>query len=230
MFFLRLKYLLKGINNIKYDSCSTMDFAHVKMKKSRINASNNSHIKIGKNCVIQASDINIQNGSLIIGENVSLINTKIKINQGTIIIKNNARIMCHIWIRYGGVVNIGEYTNINIGSEIRSDESITIGDFTQISYNVNIWDTNTHCIYPPYKRRELSKTIGIGNEIEKPITKPVKIGNDCWIAKNSSILKGVVLGDNTIVGYGTTIINKCIENNSIIVPKLDFKNKPINNI
>ena len=42
-------------------------------------------------------------------------------------------------------------------SWLRADEQITIGDYNQISYNVMIWDTNTHNIYTPSKRRELTE-------------------------------------------------------------------------
>ena len=54
-------------------------------------------------------------------------------------------------------VRIGNYNNINERSWLRADEQITIGDYNQISYNVMIWDTNTHNIYTPSKRRELTE-------------------------------------------------------------------------
>lgn len=59
--------------------------------------------------------------------------------------------MNRFWIRYNANVRIGNYNNINERSWLRADEQITIGDYNQISYNVMIWDTNTHNIYTPSK-------------------------------------------------------------------------------
>lgn len=227
---IRLKYLLLGNNNFKFSIDSQVETNHAKFKKSIINILDQSKLQIGKNCKINHSTINIKNGTLIISDNVSLINATIEINNGNVLIANNARIMCRIWVRYGGNIRIGEYTNINTGSELRSDESIVIGDFTRVSYNVSIWDTNTHYIYSPSKRREISKSIGVGNEIEKPYTNPVIIGNDCWIGKNSAIMKGTKIGNNVIVGYGTTLVKQIIDDNVTVVPQLTFKIKKNNNI
>lgn len=226
----RLKYLVFTKSWIKLSLNSEMNMNHAQLRNSKIRILDKSKLQLGKNCKIVHSNINIRRGTLILSENVSLINATIEINDGNVVIGDHARIMCRVWVRYGGNVKIGEYTNINIGSELRSDESIVIGDFTQISYNVSIWDTNTHVIYSPNKRRELSKTIGIGNEIEKPITRPVVIGNDCWLGKNSTVMKGTKIGNNVIVGYGTTLINQIIGDNVTVVPQLILKYKTNNNI
>ena len=34
---------------------------------------------------------------------------------------------------------------------------------------------------------------------------PIKIGSDCWIGSNVTILKGVNIGDNVIIGAGSII-------------------------
>lgn len=223
-----LKYLLLTKSRIKLSPNSKMNVGHVLFRKSMIRLGDKSTLQLGENCKILHSNINIKNGTLILFNNVSLINATIEINDGNVIIGDHARIMCSMWVRYGGNVKIGEYTNINMGSELRSDESIVIGDFTRISYNVSIWDTNTHVIYSPSKRRELSRTIGIGNEIEKPATKPISLGNDCWIGKNSTVMKGTKIGNNVIVGYGTTLINQIIGDNVTVVPQLTLKYKANN--
>ena len=123
------------------------------------------------------------------------------------------------WVRFGGVVNVGDYTNINDGSEVRCDESVNIGRYNQISYNVNIWDTNTHNIYPPEKRRNLTEKYWpyFGREIERPATKPVYIGDDCWIGENSAILKGTMLNKEVVVGYNTVIIGLSIDKGKKVV-------------
>jgi len=46
--------------------------------------------------------------------------------------------------------------------------------------------------------------------------RPIKIGKHCWIGANSIILPGVELGDNTIVGAGSTV-NKSFKNGNVIL-------------
>lgn len=46
------------------------------------------------------------------------------------------------------------------------------------------------------------------------ITSPIKIGNNVYIGINSTILPGVVIGDNVIVGAGS-IVTKSLESNHV---------------
>lgn len=98
-------------------------------------------------------------------------------------------------------------------------------DYNQISYNVMIWDTNTHNIYTPSKRRELTEKYYpfFGYEYEKPSTKPVKIGSDCWIAQNAAILKGTELEDEVIVGFCTILLGTSIPFGTTVVNKVEYR-------
>lgn len=101
----------------------------------------------------------------------------------------------------------------------------TSRDYNQISYNVMIWDTNTHNIYTPSKRRELTEKYYpfFGYEYEKPSTKPVKIGSDCWIAQNAAILKGTELEDEVIVGFCTILLGTSIPFGTTVVNKVEYR-------
>ena len=46
-------------------------------------------------------------------------------------------------------------------------------------------------------------------------TAPIKVGKDCWIGSNVTILKGVTIGDNTIIGAGC-LVRKDIPANSVV--------------
>lgn len=152
--------------------------------------------------------------------------TNIIINDGALHVDHHTKLsLDRIWIRFGGHLTIGCYTNINKGSEIRCDEQINIGDYNQISYGVRIWDTNTHTIFDKSERRRITEKYFpyFGYEISKPKTAPVFIGNDCWIGENTALLKGTKLGDEVIVGYNSLLSGHEIEDGSTVVTQTTLK-------
>lgn len=203
---------------------------NVLIKNSRIIVSPGSKLTIEDNVRIENVDISIVDGILIIGKDTILGNhtnkQQVNIESGQIIIGHHSRISAkRLWIRFGGIVTIGNYTNINEGSEIRCDECVTIGSYNQISYNVNIWDTNTHNILPINERRMQTECYFpyFGKETNKPLTSPVNIGDDCWLSQNVAILKGTDLGDAVIIGYNCIIPGKKIPHNTTVVMDLRLK-------
>lgn len=203
---------------------------NVCIKNSRIIVTPGSSIRIGDGVVIENAEISVVDGSVSIGEYVRIGHTKdstlINVECGRMRVDHHTKIAARrVWIRFGGDLSIGCYTNINSNSEIRCDERISIGNFNQISYEVNIWDTNTHNILPKGNRREIAQKFWpyFGKETEKPITKPVIIGDDCWLGERVSILKGSIIGDEVIVGYNTTIPGKNIQSKSTVVSEISLK-------
>lgn len=200
------------------------------IRNSRIIITPGSSIEIGDNVTIENSEISVDHGKCVIGD-YSLIGSKesrllLNIETGAVNIGHHSKISVRrMWIRFGGILSIGDYTNINVGSEIRCDERISIGSYNQISYNVNIWDTNTHSILPMEERRFVTQKYYpyFGKEISRPSTAPITIGDDCWIGQNSSILKGTALGDEVIVGFNTIIPGKIIPSKTTVVSNVDLK-------
>jgi acetyltransferase-like isoleucine patch superfamily enzyme len=206
----------------------------VVIKNSFIGISEGSSLMIEEGTVINNLSLFID-GNVKIGKN-NIINNEslpgkitINVNNGFFELGCNNKIQSIIKIRFGGHLYIGEFNNINIGSEIRVDEYVRLGDFNQISYKVNIWDTNTHNIYKADKRRELTinKFPVFGYEFEKPKTKPITIGNDCWIGREATLLKGVNLSNKCIVGYKTVLLNCTVNEGVSVVP--DVTNKFFDN-
>ena len=124
------------------------------------------------------------------------------------------------WVRFGGHLTIGRYNCINAGSEVRCDESVTVGSYNMVSYDCDIWDTNTHCFYSlEEKKRMFEKDFpAIGRERKKPETKPVAIGDGNWVGKRSCILKGSTLGNETIVGTRAIISNVTVADGQRVLP------------
>lgn len=223
LFRIILRHWLSGRSYVRiigsgyFKSCSS-----ARISKSKIYVYPGTLLIIGRNCNIKNANISVTKGCCKIADNTIIDGAAISIDNGELKIGHHSKISCkRIWVRFGGVLTVGDYTNINNGSEIRCDEKVDIGSFNQISYNVRIWDTNTHSILPIEERRRITieKYPYFGFEESRPKTAPVVIGNDCWIGENSAILKGSKIEDGCIVGFGTFIAGNNIPQNTTVVNK-----------
>lgn len=111
-------------------------------------------------------------------------------------IKGNAVITAPFYCDYGFNISIGEnfYTNHNV--TILDGAKVTFGDNVFIAPNC-VFSTSGHAID--------SEQRGRGLEIAWPIT----VGDNVWIGANVSVLPGVTIGSDTIIGAGS-IVNKDI--------------------
>ena len=87
---------------------------------------------------------------------------------------------------------------LNQGVGITCFSKIEIGDETLIGEMTDIMDTDWHGID--------------GNE---PKMAPVRIGNHVWICARVVILKGVDVGENSIIGAGS-VVTKNVAKNTIV--------------
>lgn len=74
------------------------------------------------------------------------------------------------------------------GSYIQGAGGVYIGDYVRFGPNVGIVSSN-HDLY----------------ERDSYETKPIRIGDYCWVGMNSLVLAGVELGPSTIVGGGSVV-------------------------
>ncbi|MGG6310598.1 acyltransferase [Paenibacillus macerans] len=100
---------------------------------------------------------------------------------------------------------IGNNVGIS-GATLYARKSITIGDNTHIGGNAKILDNDFHPIEIEARNADLKERIG---------TKPIVIGNNCFIGCNSIILKGTVLGEGCVVGAGAVVSGKYPPNSVI---------------
>ena len=96
--------------------------------------------------------------------------------------------------------------NIFIGNNFTGNFNLTILDIKEVYIGDNVMiGPNTTITLSPKKRRE---HLGQASEI--------RIGNDVWLGANVTILPGVSIGDNVVVGAGA-VVTKDIPDNSLAV-------------
>lgn len=101
-----------------------------------------------------------------------------------------------------GKVILHDGVFINNSCSFNCMERIEIGSGTMMGEGVRFYD-HDH-IYTAEKIEKWQWT-----------TAPVRVGRDCWIGSNVTILKGVTIGDNTIIGAGC-LVRKDIPANSVV--------------
>lgn len=104
--------------------------------------------------------------------------------------------------RYGGSITIGAGCGIS-GSTIYAMNNIEIGERVLIGGNCKIIDNDFH---PLHENKRISQHY---KDIK---SKPIKIGDGCFIGANSIILKGTTLGRNVVVGAGSVVHGTFPEN------------------
>ncbi len=102
------------------------------------------------------------------------------------------------------VITIGNNVRLN-GAEIQSAVSISIGN-NCILGSTTIMDTDFHSI----------NVDRATNPSASVIQKPINIEDNVWIAGRSAVLRGVSIGNNSIVGFGS-IVRTNIPDNVIVI-------------
>lgn len=98
-------------------------------------------------------------------------------------------------------LKIGDFTGITANTRIFVKDEIEIGSHTQISWDVQIMDTDFHTFEEQGMR--------------KPNTKKITIGNRVWIGSRATILKGVEIGDGSVVAAGA-VVTKSVPPRSVV--------------
>ena len=152
------------------------------------------------------------NSNAQIGENVQFGTTfSISNSKAKIIVGDNTWIYANINIfphNDDCELIIGKDCYIGDNSRLWVSKKIIIGDRSLIAHNVNIFDTTTHPTDKNirYEHECVVKTQGMPMHKYQTIEEqPVIIGQDVWIGCNCVIMKGVNIGDGTIIGAGSVV-------------------------
>lgn len=96
-----------------------------------------------------------------------------------------------IFVGKGARLEFGDRVFVNQGARIVATLDVYIGSDCHIGDEVVIMDSDFH---------------GVGSHATKQA--PVVIGNNVWIATRALILKGVEIGDHSVIGAGAVVTKK----------------------
>lgn len=99
-------------------------------------------------------------------------------------------------LREKAIIQIGSNVRMS-GTSICAMTSVIIGNRCVIGADVIIADTDFHSLDPILRSSQ--------QDSFNAISRPIVIGDDCFIGGRSIILKGVQLGDQVIVGAGSVV-------------------------
>jgi acetyltransferase-like isoleucine patch superfamily enzyme len=127
-----------------------------------------------------------------------------------------------------GRIKIGDYCSLGSRTKVDSRESITIGNYVLISWDVLMADFDGHPIDPEERAAEMeysqsliwprfykNNTINKNTYTSRFVSKPIVIEDKVWIGARAIIMKGVRIGYGSIVAAGT-IVTEDVPPHSIV--------------
>lgn len=113
-----------------------------------------------------------------------------------------------ITFHYGKHTKVGKNTFVNFNFTCQDDTSVTIGENCNFGPNVTIVTP----LHPMLANERDSLLCPDGVARRLCYAKPVSVGNSCWICANVTILPGVTIGDNCVIGAGSVVTHSIPEN------------------
>ena len=138
---------------------------------------------------------------------------------GAVVIGNHVSIYagCSFSVGAKGSCTIGDFTLLN-GALIMVEEKIEIGSHCLVSWNVGIADSDFHPLEPALRRVDAHALAPfLKDRPPRPTlrTAPVIISDNVWIGMNATILKGVAIGENSVVAAGS-VVTKSVPPNVVV--------------
>ncbi len=184
------------------ESHSLIAFSKIKIKTNNVLKTDHTIIRRSTISVSGSNNVIVLGGADIFNSTITLwgTNTKLHIHDAARIYNMNIIIKKSV----GGYIEIGKASHLGGGTIVcaGNDNYITIGDNCMIAENVDIWNSDTHVI--TFQGKDLDNA------------KPIRIQDHVWLGKSVTVLKGVTIGENAIVGM-KSVVTKSIRPNTINV-------------
>lgn len=116
-------------------------------------------------------------------------------------LQEECTILSPLYVDYGCYSAIGKGTFINHNAYLMDGGTISIGEHCFIGPNCGMY-TAIHALDSDQRNAGIEKAL------------PIKIGNNCWIGADVTILPGVTIGDNSVIG-AKSVVTKNIPSNVV---------------
>lgn len=136
-------------------------------------------------------------GTFIIGDDLQL-------NNGERFNMIGRQQKCNFVVMHNAELVIGNGVGMS-STTIVCSTKVIVGDYVKIGGNTVIYDTDFHSLDKDLRRNKLT---------DIPKKDPIIIGNNVFIGAHCTILKGVNIGENSILGAGS-VVTKNIPPNEI---------------
>jgi acetyltransferase-like isoleucine patch superfamily enzyme len=113
------------------------------------------------------------------------------------------------------VVKIGKRVFIGENTLLMCYESIEIGDDVMVSWDCTIIDTNAHSVKSEERASDVLDWAKGEKDWSRVESKKIVVEQKCWIGFKSIIMKGVNLGEGSVVAAGS-VVTKDSEPYSVI--------------
>jgi acetyltransferase-like isoleucine patch superfamily enzyme len=105
-----------------------------------------------------------------------------------------------------GTIIIGDYVYIGDDCVLSCAERIEIGAFTLLAHGVQIFDNDSHPVDAHSREQDFLTILGQHKgPRDKIARKPITIGERAWIGMYALIMKGVQIGEGSIVASGSVV-------------------------
>lgn len=119
----------------------------------------------------------------------------------------------YIFENKNGNIRIGDRTFIGGGSRFICIDSIVIGDDVMISWGCTVMDNDAHSMRWTERKDDVAQwkkgidenTIGKYKSWGNVNSSPIVINNKAWIGFNVIILKGVTIGEGSVIAAGSVV-------------------------
>ena len=105
-------------------------------------------------------------------------------------VPQSLRVFPPLYADFGKNITVGENVFINACCHFQDHGGVTIGDGCQIGHNV-VFATLNHGLAP--------------KERKSTYPAPIVLGRNVWVGSNATILQGVTIGDNVVIGSGSVV-------------------------
>ena len=162
---------------------------------------------------------NVEFGEGFYCESAQVFKKMVSKKRGAVVFGDHVSVYagCSFAIQKDGRCIVGDFTLLN-GAIVMAEELVEIGSHCLISWGVGIADSDFHPLEPAQRlidSQALAPFFKDRPARPKLKTAPVKIGDHVWIGMNAVILKGVTIGENSVVAAGS-VVTKSVPPNTVV--------------